>query len=386
MLRSYASNAPARNAWRRAGMILTLCLALSMAFSPLVAMAAPAAQFGALLNNEESDGPAVQQLLLGEYAFVDMLNGDTYTVELSIPESGDYLITAVDDVAAEDFDLIVTDAAGNELYNDIFATTDVALEAGSVTLTFIAVADNQLGFVVLGQLGGMTGDANQPGRLVPGSIYINDEVNDSLYATISIPPSAYPRQVLLAFQTGEEDIFYAYVSGDDVFASTTTDTDDILRFWTHGGDFTLEVSAYERRSELALIVFVTGQPASVSVGESVEGNIPAGGSEVIYELELDASYSDLEFVTDSDDELGITVLDNYYDYDVYHSSYGEDELVIDDLYSGVYYVVVEAPEAAEEDIPFTLTIEGDVGRPTVALESGVAHEDEFVSGEVSANY
>ena len=39
---------------------------------------------------------------------------------------------------------IETDEAGNELFDDIFTTTELTLETGTVTLTFIAVADNLL--------------------------------------------------------------------------------------------------------------------------------------------------------------------------------------------------------------------------------------------------
>jgi hypothetical protein len=316
-----------------------------------------------------------------------MLNGGTYTAEIVIPESGEYLITAVDDDAAQDFDLVVTDAAGNEVYNDVFATTGVQLETGTATLAFTAVADNELGFVVLGQVGGMTSDENQPGKLVPGTVYINDEVSDTLYATVSIPPSVYPREVLLAFQPGEDDMFYAYLEGENVYNYMDTDSSemDILRFWTHGGDYNLEIDAYERRSELALVVFVTGEPSTISINEPFEDEVTAGAKERVYELALDANYTDVELTIEADETLGITLLDNYYDYDTYYSSYMEDELDIDSLYPGVYYVVVAAEDYTEESIPFTLEITGDAGRPTAALEDGVAFEDEF-DNEESINY
>lgn len=373
MSRSHAVVAPAR--------LAVMFLAALMAFGPLAVFAAPAVQIGDDLPNGGS-------LSLGEYAFVEMLNGDSYSVEVTIPESGSYLVTAVDEAAAEDFDLIVTDEEGNELFNDIFATTELTLESGTVTLTFIAVTDSTLGFVVLGRIGSMTGDENQPGKLVPGSFYFNDEVSDPLYATLSIPPTDYPRQVLIAFQGGEEDVFYAYAQAEaeSIYAYVTTDTDDIMSFWTHGGDIALEVSPYERRSELALGVFVTGRPTAVAIGETIEGVIPAGVDEVIYELELDASYTDLELVIDGEDGLGVTLLDHYYDYDAYYSSYGEEELFIDQLYPGVYYVVVEASTTPEEEIPFTLEITGEAGRPTIMLESGVPYEDEFSGAEESLNY
>jgi hypothetical protein len=378
MSRSYVV-APAR--------LLVMVLAALLAFSPLAVMAAPAAQFGGLAGASEDDAPTGTPQLLGEYAFVNMLNGDSYSAEIVIPESGTYLITAVDDAAAEDFDLVVTDAEGNELFNDVFATTELELESGTITLNFIAVADNLLSYVVLGQFGGMSNDSNQPGKLVPGSIYTNDEVNDTLYATVSVPPSVFPRQVLISLQGGDGDIFYGYADGENVYASATTDTSNILRFWTHGGDFNLQIDPYERRSELTVVVFVTGEPAPLTIGETLEGELPAGATETVYELELDANYTNLNLVVDGEgSNLGVTLLDNYYDYDVYFSSYGEAELPIDALYPGVYYVLVQASEAPEENVPFTLDITGDAGRPTTVLEPGTAFADEFVEGEASINY
>jgi hypothetical protein len=376
MLRFRKVLAPAR----LAVMALTALLALS----PLAAIAAPGGPFGT--SSSLSEAPTGTPLLLGEYAFVDMANGDSVSYSVVIPESGSYLITAVDDDAAADFDLVVTNEAGDELFNDVFATTDLDLETGTITLNFSAAADNQLSFVVVGQIGGMSEDENQPGKLVPGSVYLNDEVSDTLYATLSVPPTDYPRQVLIAIQGGDGDTFYAYAQGQNEYGSTSTDTDDILRFWTHGGDIELQVQAYERRSELSLIVFVTGEPAPLTFDEPLEGTLPAKATEVVYEVQLDANYTDLELSVDSDESLGVTLLDNYYDYDIYFSSYGEDSVDIDALYPGVYYVLVQASEAPTEDVSFTLNITGDAGRPTAALEDGSPVVDEFEDGESSINY
>lgn len=389
MFRSHPLFAPTRNTPTRGVTIaLTALLTFLLAFSPVAVMAAPAVQFGSLTTDDttDDDTDAVKSVLLGEYVFAELLNGDVYAVETVIAESGSYLITAVDEDAAIDFDLVVTDEAGNELYNDIFTTTDIELEAGTITLTFYAVADNQLGVVVIGQIGGMTDNIDQPGKLVPGSVYINDEVNDTLYATVSIPPSKFPRQVLIDLEPGEGDIYYAYASGEDVYASTTTDSSNLLRFWTHGGDYELEVSAYERRSELTLLVLVTGEPTPLPLDAPVEGIVPAGATEVAYTLELDATYSDIDLAVDGPEGLSVTLLENYYDYDIYYSSYDETSLYIDTLYPGVYYVLVEVYDAAEEDIPFTLSLTGDAGRPLEVLETGLPYDDEFAEGESSVNF
>jgi hypothetical protein len=383
MFRSHAIVTPMR--------LMVMVLAALLALSPLAVMAAPVvqpvAQFGSLVKEKaQEDAPTGVTQLLGEYAFVDMNSGDTYTTQVVIPESGSYLITAVDDDAAADFDLVVTNEAGDELFNDVFATTDLDLETGTVTLTFTAAAANTLSFVMLGQIGGMTEDENQPGKLTPGSIYINDSASETLYATLSIPPSDYPRQVLVALQPGDGDTFYAYAQGENVYASATTDDNNILRFWTHGGDYDLQVEPYERRSELSLVVFVTGEPAALTFDTPVEGVLPAGATEVVYEVQLDANYTNLDLSVDADSNLGVTLQDKYYDYDVYFSSYGENDLPIDALYPGVYYVLVQSSEAAAEDIPFTLSLTGDAGRPTAAIESGVSTDDEFADGEASVNY
>ncbi len=356
-------------------------------FSPMAALAAPVNQFGTGSQGTAAEqGTTAEPLLLGQYANVALASGESISYELVIPESGPYLITAVDDEAAADFDLVITDEEGNEIYNDVFATAELALETGTITLSFTAAADNLLFFVLLGQIGGMSSDENQPGKLLPGSIYIEENISDTRYATLSIPETTYPQQVLIVLQTDEEDVFYAYADGENVYASTTSDTNNILNFWTQGGDYTIQVDPYERRSALTLIVFLSGRPATLTLDEPIEGQISTGATEVVYELQLDANYTDLELIVESDEDLGITLLDTYYDSTVYYSSYGEEDLIIDTLYPGVYYVLVQAPQMTEEDTPFSLSITGDAGRPTTELETGVAFDDEFIDNESSINY
>ncbi len=377
--------------------LVTALLATILALSPLAVLAAPSAQLGTRRNTppaeqtaEPSEPAAVEQgaesLLLGQYANVVMANGESISYEITIPESGSYLITAVDDLTASDFDMLVTDDAGNELYNDVFATTELALEAGSINLTFTAVADSTLFMVTVGQIGTMSDDEREPGKLLPGSVYIEEGISEARYATFTVPETAYPQQVLIYIEAGEGDTFYGYAEGENVYSSITTDTDNILRFWTHGGDYSLYVEPYNRRSAMTLIVFLSGRPAAVTVDEPYEASLASGITQMMYELQLDTNYTDLEITIDSDSDLGVTLMDRYYDSEVYYSSYGEDSVSIDALFPGVYYILVEAPEISDEEIPFVLTITGDAGRPTAQLATGAPFDDEFLDDEVSINY
>ncbi len=356
--------------------VLALLVVTAMALPAGVAVAAPPTQAT----------PVAAPLGLGEYVFADVATDETSVYEVTIPEAGAYVITPVDDTAAADFDLIVTDDAGNELFNDVFSTVDLTLEAGSITLSFAAVADQTLGFVVVGQIGAMSSDENQPGRLFPGSVYAEDQVSDARYATVTIPETSYPQQVLIYVTAGEGDTFYATAESDQSYASLTTDTDQLLHFWTHGGDVKIYVDPYDRRSSFTLIVFLSGEPTKLNLDEPLDGHIPSGATETVFELQLDANYTGMSLTATGDEFVDLLLVDRYYDGNVSYGTYGSDELTIDSLFAGVYYVFVQTGEPAAADIPFTLTATGTPGRPVEQLSNGVAYDDEFADGEESITY
>lgn len=340
--------------------------------------------YAAPLGQEE--GPQAETLFMGQYAYEAVPAGESRLYSVTVPEAGVYLVTAVDDVAAEAFDLIVTDANGNELYNDIFATTELTLEPGPVTLEFVAVDEDVLWFVVLGEGGSMTADAEQPGRLAPGNIYSEDRISNGRYALLTVPETAYPQQVLVSVQGGEGDIFFVSAEGPGMgYAFLSTEEDDLLRFWSDGGDYLISAEPLERRSSLTLIPFLSGRPSAIAVDTPVEAVIPAGGTETVFELPLETSFDNLTLDVASDATLGVRLVDRVYDGDVNYDSYGEPTLEIEGLFPGVYYVFVATDEAAEEDIPFTLSVSGTAGRPLESLQDGVTLEDAF-AGEESLSY
>ncbi len=368
---------------RRANRLLIL-LAVLMVLPVTPAFAAPPAQFGSLRNADAAEN--AETLLLGQYGFRDMAAGESVTYALSIPEDGLYFVTAVDEAGA-DFDLVISDANGAEVYNDIFNSTEVELSAGLVTLQFTAVNANVLSFVVVGQIGTMNASENQPGKLFNGSVYMEEEISEPRYATVSIPPTSYPQQVLIYVEPGEEDQFYVWA--DDLetgFHSITTEEDNLLHFWTHGGDFLLYAEPYERRSSLTVIVFLSGRPQAISLDTEVEGSISVDSNEAVYELEIDASYNNLVVELDSDASMNLSLTDKKVNPDIYYDAYGESELVIDSLYPGVYYLTVSTYEPATEELEFTLYISGERGRALGTLNDGETVSDAFEEGEATILY
>ncbi len=374
-----AGRAPQRNVGRAAWWVVALIVALVMA--PVIPVsAAPAAQTPVDATT----------LALGQYASAEMVVDDVRAWVIDIPQDGVYLISAVDEVAAEDFDIVVTDAAGNVLLDDVFETTELALPAGPVTLEFYAVADNTLAFVVLGRFGSMSTDEAQPGRLVPGGVYVGDELSEPHYGRFTIAPTAYPQQVLVYVEAGEGDVFYASIESDDVFDAITTDEDNLMTFWTHGGDYTLYLSPYDRRSNVTVIIFLAGPPRELTIGEEFSGSLPAGVTEVIYALPLEAPYTELrinvDFEADPAPDFEVQLFDRYRTGNVSYSSYGENIFYVPTLFEGVYYLAVRTYEAADTAQPFTIAIEGDVGRPTVNLTPGSPYADEALEGDTLLIY
>ena len=255
--------------WTR--ILLPLLLVAAFVFLPLhTALAAPAMQ-----DTEEEPTP----LYLGEYVYRDMANGEAGDYVVTVPEAAAYLITAIDEDEAVAFDLVVTDDAGEELFNDIFETVELDLTPGEVLLHFEAVDNAQLEFAVVGRIGDMSEDPFEPATLPTGGLFFSDSASDPLYATLSVPATEYPQQVIIVVEPGEEDGLYVSAEGDDigyVDIEIEAGQQDSMRFWTHGGEFLITVEPYERRSSFTLIPFLSGPPSLLTVDETFDGAIAAG--------------------------------------------------------------------------------------------------------------
>ena len=360
----------------RAVLLAGILAVALLALPARMAQAAPHAQ----------DGEA-QSIYLGEYVLRQMTNGDTATYEVEIQEQANYMVTPVNADEAVAFDLVITDADGNEVFNDVFEAPEAELAPGVVTFEFTAADDAVLEFVVLGEIGSMTSDPDQPGKLPSGGIYSNERTNNAQYGLLSVPETTYPQQVLIYAEPGEGDSFTITADGDDIGSvSMSTDDNDLLQFWTHGGDYLITAEPTERRSALTLIPFLSGQPQALTLDEPLEDSIAAGNSEAVYELVLDSSFDNLAIDVESDaDYINVSLVDRLYSGNYFETSSGETSLAVEGVQPGVYYVIVET-DPAEEDVPITVTASGAAGAPIEGLSSGDAMLGEFAEGDQSINY
>jgi len=362
----------------RAALVALLMIAALVTLPIHGALAAPSAQ----IAEEEATS-----LHLGEFVFREMANGESAAYQILVPEAATYRITAVDEEKSVAFDLIVTDAAGNEVFNDIFETVELELDSGEVTLQFIAVDAEALEFAVFAYFGTMSADPDQPGALLPGSIYYEDRVNEERYALLAVPETPYPQQVFLYIEPGEEDVFDLIAEGDDIGALDLTAEDGaLLYFWSQGGEYRITAAPAERRSEFSLIPYLGGAPAALTVDEPFDTTIAAGQTEIILALTLDVPYEDLAIDADAEvEEVSITVVDRLYDGVYYESSFWEPSLAVENIQPGVYYVIVEV-DPADEDIPVTLLAAGTAGEPPTGLTSGVTVTGIFTEDDALAPY
>ncbi len=362
----------------RAALVALLVIAALVTLPVHTALAASPAQITA---------DEATPLHLGEFVFREMANGESAAYQISIPEAATYRITAVDEEKSVAFDLIVTDAAGNEVFNDIFETVELELDSGEATLQFIAVDAEALEFAVFAYFGTMSADFDQPGTLLPGSIYYEDRVNEERYALLSVPETPYPQQVFLYIEPGEEDVFDLSAEGDDIGALyLTAEQGDLLHFWSQGGEYLITATPAERRSEFSLIPYLGGAPAAMTIDEPFDATIAAEQAEVILELSLDVPYENLTIEAGAEvEEVNITLIDRLYDGVYYESSFWEPSLAVENIQAGVYYVIVEV-EPADEDIPITLVASGAAGEPPTGLTSGETVTGNFEEGDTLAAY
>lgn len=316
----------------------------------------------------------VTPILVGEFVQQMAAEGDVYAYTVFLPEEGDYMISPDNEEAAASFVVAIYDADGEAVYEGPLAMEPVTLAAGEYTLEVTAEADNELSFFVLGMIGGMSESERSPGKLYPGSIYAEEDVSDSRYATITIPDVGYPQEVLLYFQTGEGDSFSLSVSGGEstsIYANS--DDTDMLRFYSQGGAYTFTVDPWERRSEFTAIVFLAGPPLALEIDGELEATIAADAQTQLFHLTIDDVYDDVTVTLTpaegTEIEPSLTVVDRYEGGTFYTWGETQDDGSIvastGALLPGDYYINVTKYEA--EDVAYTLSATGTPGAPMLPL-------------------
>ncbi len=193
---------------------------------------------------------------------------------------------------------------------DQFAETELSLDNGEYTFAVTANEDGLLSLVVVGEFGDMSDDSDKPGELYNGGIYIEEEVASTRYATLTIPELESPQEVLVYIAAGEEGGVSAYLSGEDAYASIDTVDTNLLRFWTQGGEYSLEITPTGDATTLQVIPFLSGPVSALALGEDMAGTLSDEKDTAAYQFEVSqagllvtvAMTSDVE---DSDFELSV---------------------------------------------------------------------------------
>lgn len=365
--------------------VLILALTLCMVLSGLMPVfAQPAAQ--------AQDLPA-SPLMLGEYAQADVLSGDSVAYGVVLSEDGDYLISAVDDVAAGAFDLLVSDADGNIVLDDVFGSPELTLTAGAYTLTFTAVEDGSLFFVMLGNFGEVRQSQEDPGKLIPGGIVITKARSaDDYYAVLSVPPMNVPQEVLLyADSSDPEQSLYVTVEDANIYDYIDTRESQLLRFWTTGGEYQVTASPAARNQEFTLIPFLSGPPQSIAVGGSLDDSLETDVKETLILLSLDSIYTSLTVTLageNDDADLDMIFTDGLNESGVYESSAesgSQEAISLETVLPGDYYIMIK--RYGSDGSAFTLSVEGEAGEPFPVLTDGEPADgallDETVDSETA---
>lgn len=317
---------------------------------------------------KQSDTEA-KPILLGEYVFLQMAADDTAAFVVEIDEDGTYLLTTSEAAEAEKFDIVITGSQGDEILAAQFAETELSLDDGEYTIEVTANEDGLLSLVLLGEFGEMSDDSDNPGELYNGGVYSEEAVDSVRYATLTIPDLESPQEVLVYIAAGEEGGFSAYLSGDDAYASIDTVDTNLLRFWTQGGEYTLEITPTGDATNLQVIPFLSGPVSTLALGEEVTGSLSDEKDTAAYQFEVSqagalvtiAMTSDVE---DSDFELSVGAQPSAGTWTSYRSGSEEDIQFVAPV-AGIFYVVVSSSSGSGE---FKLMAEeGDLA-PELALD------------------
>ncbi|MCL4832115.1 MAG: hypothetical protein KJZ86_06725 [Caldilineaceae bacterium] len=346
---------------------------------------------GTLLAGEEAKPSAQEEavpILLGEYVQQQAGKDDLLAYVVYFPEDGEYMISPDDEEAAADFTAAIMDEEGEMVYEGPLSMDAITLAAGEYRIEITALEENVLSFFVLGMIGGMSDSERSPGKLYPGSVYVEEDVSDTRYATIAIPDLGYPQEVLLFFKVGEGDSFTLSVNGGTVSKYASSDDGEMVRFYSEGGSYSFSVDPLERRSEFTAIVFLAGAPVTLEADGALEATLAADTDTQIFRLHVDDVYDDIKIsakmADDSESELSMSVVDRYEEgiFYVYAETLEDGSLsaATGPLLPGDYYVVVTSYDGLETN--YTISAEGTPGAPMIGMALGEAVEGSLEEGGI----
>jgi hypothetical protein len=329
----------------------------------------------------QAEEPAIS-LTLGEYVGRDLAADEIARYTVYFPEDGIYMVSPEDAKAAESLKLTITNEAGEVVYEGGLSGSEQAYQQGLHTLQVATDSKAALSFFVLGRIGQMSDSDRRPGKLGPGSVYQERNVSTSRYAELTLPTTRYPQEVLLYLEGGEGDSFSMYVDGEDAWSSMNTDNTSLLRFWSGGGDYLIEVHPYERRSSFTLIVFLSGPPPILSTDAEEDGYFEEDATTVVYALEVKDVHEEMTVVVTpetKDSGISMEVVDRYSggNYSVWSQEETDGALVAEmtSVLPGIYYVVIDRTDIEKGEQDFKIETFGKLGRPLEKLTLGEPRAD-----------
>lgn len=344
-----------------------VALVLMLLLAP-VAQAAPAAQEG-----------EPTPILLGQLASASLLAGESASFVVETPDSGTYVLTSGgDEESSANFTVVITDEDGGEVYNDVLQTAEFELEEAEYTITATAAADGDLSLFLTGALGELSEDWGE-GELVNGSFVTDEDVDAARYAELEIEDSDDWQQGFIVITGGEDDIYSAYLSGEDVYESISDNVEEgALTFWTQGGDYTLEITPVEGGDSLNVVVMLGGAPTQVNVDEETELVLQPGVRELAAAFTVEEANREYTVTLQGEDDLDVDMsvaLNPTQDTWSSYSGGTDEEVTFVAPVPGTYFVRAFTSSSLDEPYPMTLLVEA--GEQSTTLTPG-----EAVWGEV----
>lgn len=353
--------------WLSAGLALALLLGLAPA-----ALAAPPAQ----------DEP--EPLLLGQLGRRDLAAGESVSFTFDAPDDGLYVITTGDEAEAAKFDMLLATDRGDEIYNDVFQTVEVELDDGDHVITLTATEDGTASLFITGQIGEMSVDYGE-GEMINGGFVVLENLEATQYAVLEIEDLDEWQLAFITLEGGEDDIYNASVSGDDVYEYVSDSSAEApLRFWTRGGDYNFEVSVVEGGANLTVIPLLSGPPPVLAVEEQTTGDLAPGKMETWYKftvaeggrmvaVSLDGDTDDVDM------DMVVSLNPNSDTWGSYNFGAQETVNFVAPIAGDYYIRIYTSSDSMDEPVEFTVLAQ--VGEAAPALSTGAPLWDVVEAGK-----
>lgn len=340
------------------GLLMSLVLTMLLVLS-----GAPAA-----FAQDAGDGEPLP-LLLGQLATGTFAAGESVSYIVDLPESTSYVITSGDDAEAARFTLVITDRRGNEVFNDVFQTTQMDLNSGDHAFTLTANEDATLSLFVTGQTGEMSTNYGD-GSLANGSFVTVEKVKKTQYAELEVEKSDFWQQAFINVSGDEGDSYSIYVSGDDAYASVGDNTvEGPAVFWTKGGRYHVEIAPVTGGDSMTAVVLLSGPVPELTVGEETAGTLNPGNRQKPYrftaaEPGVQYTVTLASDVQDVDLDLAASIKPTADTWSSYSSSSNETLTIVAPM-AGEYFLRIFTGSEFADPVDYTLTVEAGAVAPVI---------------------